>query len=158
MENRIRLYLEEYLNRAEMQGTCLGELEKVCYLIGKFHEIGFLDEEEVSEWTKKIAFLPTQQIESMELSARAFNSLKRNHIRTCCELRKLICSGELIEIRSIGKTTATEIIRQALKNHIVEEQELPDFSGPFYWEWETMELKEKRTMNIFKELSASENA
>lgn len=105
-------------------------VNSVQILVNLFSMIGGLEltpetsEEDVSPVPPEVAAIP---IEDLDLSIRAFNSLKRSNITTVGEILALLAQGEdaMLAVRNFGRKSLEELIDKLKEKEFLEYIEFP---------------------------------
>lgn len=124
MDERIEAYLGNLYHKIIKLSATTEEMEDYIKFLDVFFEIELIDYEEYVEWKGKIAGSLSNNIDSLELSNRAYNSLKRVGVNNKLKLRNKLLEDDILGIRGIGVSTAVEIIHKALNCEILTDQDL----------------------------------
>lgn len=128
MYKEIEAYLGTFYERLKSGQYTSLENEEIIYVLEKLLEIGLVDEKEYELWKSRIGGIYTKPIECLNLSVRAKNCLLHSNINTWGKLRdRLLCSNKqntILKIRNLGKVTAYEIVKEAIRCHVITEDEL----------------------------------
>lgn len=124
MDTRIEAYLGNLSHKIINLSATTVEMEDYIKFLNVFFEIGLINYEEYVEWKGRIAEPFSNNIEILELSNRAYNSLKRVGVNNKLKLRNKLLEDNILGIRGIGVSTAVEIIHKALICKILTDQDL----------------------------------
>ncbi len=128
MYSEIENYFKMSYSKLKQGQFTVAECEEILLEQKILLKIGLINTEEYGTWSCKFQNIYSKGIDSIVLSTRGRNCLRRANIDTCGKLRGRILSGSsdegLTKIRNLGERTVREIIVEAIQCCLISKTEL----------------------------------
>ncbi len=134
MDQKLQHYFEAAEQEIGKSEKCTQEMDDIMKFLNKLYACGLINKEEFQIWSQRLNRNTGNYVCRLNLSVRAQNGLNRGGVRTFQQLRDVILKGKLLDIRTVGIGTGRQIIIEALKNDIIQEEELKSIYRDYRWE------------------------